>query len=158
MMMNVNQEGFERRLATVQQILHRYKLKVGFCPNYLIQVLKTKQDRILHHAVSTCDANCLYTALPFPFNNFIYKVDLVTPAVPATFSHPQPCTSLQTVYRRWLCALAIPWRRASTTLTALRMRSLPSPSRGSQSGMPVSHQWCLLCMPGLRAGTQRCLT
>lgn len=30
---------------------------------------------------------------PFHFNNFIYKVDLAAPAVPATFSNQQPCTS-----------------------------------------------------------------
>ena len=31
---------------------------------------------------------------PFQFNNFIYKVDLATPALPSVFSASQPCTTL----------------------------------------------------------------
>ncbi|KAI5927170.1 hypothetical protein F4810DRAFT_699354 [Camillea tinctor] len=70
MAMNVNQEGYNRRLAAVQQILHKYGLE------------STKVTPIAY--VEHC---------PFHFNNFIYKVDLASPATPATFSQtPQPCT------------------------------------------------------------------
>ncbi|KAI1415376.1 hypothetical protein F5Y13DRAFT_8456 [Hypoxylon sp. FL1857] len=68
--MNVNQEGFHRRLDTLQQILQRYNLK---------STLVTPIAYVEH--------------CPFHFNNFIYKVDLEAPAVPATFPSRQPCTS-----------------------------------------------------------------
>ncbi|KAI1458493.1 hypothetical protein F4805DRAFT_140969 [Annulohypoxylon moriforme] len=68
--MNINQEGFQRRLDTLQKILQQYKLK------------STQVTPIAY--VEHC---------PFHFNNFIYKVDLEAPAVPATFSRQQPCTS-----------------------------------------------------------------
>ncbi|KAI1100154.1 hypothetical protein F4804DRAFT_336538 [Jackrogersella minutella] len=69
--MNVNQEGFYRRLDALQRILQQYKLK---------------STRVMPIAYAE---HC-----PFHFNNFIYKVELETPAVPATFTKKQPCTSI----------------------------------------------------------------
>lgn len=49
---------------------------------------------------------------PFPFNNFIYRVDLESPAVPSTFADKQPCTlpvpeaGISTVILRMSNALA----------------------------------------------------
>ncbi|OTA90239.1 hypothetical protein M434DRAFT_78189 [Hypoxylon sp. CO27-5] len=68
--MNVNQEGFHRRLDALQKILQQYNLKVS-C--YLTPIAYVE--------------HC-----PFHFNNFIYKVDLESPAIPATFPNQQPCT------------------------------------------------------------------
>lgn len=68
--MNVNQEGFQRRLDALQKILQQFNLK------------STQVTTIAY--VKDC---------PFHFNNFIYKVDLADPAVPTTFSGQQPCTS-----------------------------------------------------------------
>ncbi|OTA67279.1 hypothetical protein K449DRAFT_419927 [Hypoxylon sp. EC38] len=68
--MNVNQEGFHRRLDALQKILQQYNLK------------STQVTPIAY--VEHC---------PFHFNNFIYKVDLESPAIPATFPNQQPCTS-----------------------------------------------------------------
>lgn len=65
--MNVNQEGFDRRLAVVQQILQQYSLQ-------------SKEVTPIAY-VEHC---------PFHFNNFIYRVDL---ASPATFPGRQPCTT-----------------------------------------------------------------
>ncbi|ETS74001.1 hypothetical protein PFICI_13867 [Pestalotiopsis fici W106-1] len=66
---NVNHEGYSRRLDTVQRILQRFGLK-------------SAQISTIAY-VEHC---------PFPFNNFIYKVELHTPAVPASFADNQPCT------------------------------------------------------------------
>ncbi|OTA99897.1 hypothetical protein M426DRAFT_66870 [Hypoxylon sp. CI-4A] len=68
--MNVNQEGYHRRLDAVQQILQQYNLK------------STNVTPLAY--VEHC---------PFPFNNFIYKVDLEAPAIPSTFHEQQPCTT-----------------------------------------------------------------
>ncbi|OTB18830.1 hypothetical protein K445DRAFT_19439 [Daldinia sp. EC12] len=68
--MNVSEEGFCRRLDALQQILRQYNLK------------STRVTPIAY------DQRC-----PFPFNNFIYKVELREPAVPTKFPDRQPCTS-----------------------------------------------------------------
>ncbi|KAI0377940.1 hypothetical protein F5Y04DRAFT_263094 [Hypomontagnella monticulosa] len=67
--MHVNEAGYNRRLDAVQKILKSYGLK---------------SSRV---APIAYDPFC-----PFHFNNFIYKVDLQTPALPGTFHPAQPCT------------------------------------------------------------------
>jgi hypothetical protein len=68
--MNVNQEGFDRRLAVVQHILQQHGLQ-------------SKEVAPLAY-VEHC---------PFHFNNFIYRVDLASAVTSATFSGQQPCTT-----------------------------------------------------------------
>ncbi|KAI1390827.1 uncharacterized protein F4822DRAFT_164205 [Hypoxylon trugodes] len=68
--MNINQEGFGRRLDVIQKTLKQYNLK------------STKVTPIAY--VEHC---------PFYFNNYIYKIDLESPAVPATFPKNQSCTT-----------------------------------------------------------------
>ncbi|KAI0119265.1 phosphotransferase enzyme family-domain-containing protein [Daldinia grandis] len=68
--MDVNQEDFDRRLEALQRILQQYSLK------------STQVTPIAY--VEHC---------PFHFNNFIYKVELDAPVVPATFPQEQPYTS-----------------------------------------------------------------
>jgi hypothetical protein len=68
--MNVNQEGFDRRLALVQRILQQHGLQ--------------SRDVTPVAYVEHC---------PFHFNNFIYRVELRTAATAATFPGDQPCTT-----------------------------------------------------------------
>jgi hypothetical protein len=68
--MNINQEGYTRRLDRVTHILSQFGLK------------SISVEPIAY--VETC---------PFYFNNYIYKVNLETPALPAVFSTKQPCTT-----------------------------------------------------------------
>lgn len=68
--MNINQEGYTRRLDRVKNILSQFGLK------------STSVEPIAY--VETC---------PFYFNNYIYKVNLETPALPAAFGTKQPCTT-----------------------------------------------------------------
>ncbi|KJZ76369.1 hypothetical protein HIM_04098 [Hirsutella minnesotensis 3608] len=67
----MNSEGFERRHAVVHGILRQYGLQC---------------DEVIPVAY---DERC-----PFPFNNFIYRVVLSSPATAANFTKagPQPCT------------------------------------------------------------------
>ncbi|KAI1821831.1 hypothetical protein F4861DRAFT_440782 [Xylaria intraflava] len=54
-------------------------------PRYIVTTLTTVQST---QVSPTADVeHC-----PFPFNNFIYKVDLRHPAVPTMFPGRQPCT------------------------------------------------------------------
>ncbi|KYK56499.1 hypothetical protein DCS_03499 [Drechmeria coniospora] len=69
--MNVNQEGFDRRLVVVKQILQCFNLK-------------STQVTPLAYA-----ERC-----PFPYNNFSFKVDLACPATCASFPGRQPGTSV----------------------------------------------------------------
>ncbi|KAI3395369.1 hypothetical protein diail_1425 [Diaporthe ilicicola] len=64
----VNHEGYARRLAVVQTILDRHGLAA------------TSVTPIEY------DERC-----PFPYNNFLYKLDLAAPATAANFP-PKPCT------------------------------------------------------------------
>ncbi|ROW05816.1 hypothetical protein VMCG_05139 [Cytospora schulzeri] len=68
--MNINQEGYDRRLAVVQGILHQFRLT------------STEVTPLAY--VEHC---------PFHFNNFIYKVVLDSPMFPASFPEDQPGTS-----------------------------------------------------------------
>ncbi|TQV99929.1 Protein kinase-like domain [Cordyceps javanica] len=68
--MNVNQVGYDRRLAVIQTILGEYGLK----SETVTPVAYTLQ-------------------FPWPFNNFIYKVDLQSPASVANFPGTQPGTA-----------------------------------------------------------------
>ncbi|KAJ6780437.1 hypothetical protein PWT90_07951 [Aphanocladium album] len=68
--MNVNQVGYDRRIAVIQQILAEYGLKVS--------------ETITPIAYSL--------EFPWHFNNFIYKIDLQDPATLATFTGAQPGT------------------------------------------------------------------
>lgn len=67
---NTNQEGYSRRLAVVQSVLDRHRLKAA-------SVTPVEYDE-----------RC-----PFPYNNFLYKLDLASPATAANFTPPRPCTS-----------------------------------------------------------------
>ncbi|OAA73928.1 Protein kinase-like domain protein [Cordyceps fumosorosea ARSEF 2679] len=68
--MNVNQVGYDRRLAVIQTILGKFGLK---------------SEAVTPIAYSL--------QFPWPFNNFIYKVDLEIPASPAHFPGTQPGTT-----------------------------------------------------------------
>lgn len=68
--MNINQEGYDRRLAVVQGILHQFGLT------------STEVTPLAY--VEHC---------PFHFNNFIYKVVFGSPVFPTAFSKGQPGTS-----------------------------------------------------------------
>ncbi|KAH8893473.1 hypothetical protein GQ53DRAFT_822154 [Thozetella sp. PMI_491] len=64
---NVNHEGFERRMSAVKQILERHGLEAtAITPIAYIE-------------------HC-----PFRFNNFIYKVELASPALPMNFPSTLP--------------------------------------------------------------------
>lgn len=67
---NVNQEGYHRRLAVVRTILERHHLTAA-------SVTPVEYDE-----------RC-----PFPYNNFLYKLELSSPATAANFA-PKPCTIL----------------------------------------------------------------
>ncbi|KAK2027852.1 hypothetical protein LX32DRAFT_428293 [Colletotrichum zoysiae] len=69
MVVNVNDAGFERRLAVVQQILHDYGLQAS--------------------NISTLAYDEEYQ---YPFNNFLFKVELTTPAFASSFPGTQPGT------------------------------------------------------------------
>lgn len=70
---NINQSGYNRRLAVVQTILDR------------------------HHLTATSVTPVEYDeGCPFPYNNFLYKLDLNSPATAANFA-PKPCTTLPPV-------------------------------------------------------------
>ncbi|KAI9146891.1 hypothetical protein HJFPF1_13461 [Paramyrothecium foliicola] len=68
--MRPNQEGFERRLGAVRNIVGQY----GLAPTRITPIAYVE--------------HC-----PFMFNNYIFKVDLASPAVPASFPQKQPCTT-----------------------------------------------------------------
>lgn len=67
--LNINQSGYDRRLAVVQAILDRHRLTAT-------SVTPVEYDE-----------RC-----PFPYNNFLYKLDLASPATTANFAK-KPCTS-----------------------------------------------------------------
>lgn len=67
---NTNQEGRSRRLAVIQSILDRHRLTAD-------SITPVEYDE-----------RC-----PFPYNNFLYKLDLASPATAANFAPPRPCTS-----------------------------------------------------------------
>lgn len=67
--LNINQAGYDRRLAVVQTILDRHRL------------VATSVTPVEY------DERC-----PFPYNNFLYKLDLASPATTANFA-PKPCTT-----------------------------------------------------------------
>lgn len=67
---NINQEGYDRRLAIVRTILERHHLTAA-------SVTPVEYDE-----------RC-----PFPFNNFLYKIELSSPASAANFA-PKPYTIL----------------------------------------------------------------
>lgn len=67
--LNINQAGYDRRLAVVQTILDRQRLMAA-------SVTPVEYDE-----------RC-----PFPYNNFLYKLDLASPATTANFA-PKPCTT-----------------------------------------------------------------
>lgn len=66
---NTNQTGYDRRLAVVQSILDRHRL---------VATSITPVEYVEH--------------CPFPYNNFLYKLDLAAPATAANFD-PKPCTT-----------------------------------------------------------------
>lgn len=70
---NINQAGYDRRLAVVQTILDRHRLAAT-------SVTPVEFDE----------------RSPFPYNNFLYKLDLASPATAANFA-PKPCTTLTPV-------------------------------------------------------------
>lgn len=70
---NINQAGYNRRLAVVQTILDRHRLTAT-------SVTPVEYDE----------------RSPFPYNNFLYKLDLVSPATAANLA-PKPCTALAPV-------------------------------------------------------------
>lgn len=70
---NINQAGYTRRLAVVQTILDRHRLTAT-------SVTPVEYDE-----------RC-----PFPYNNFLYKLDLASPATAANFAK-KPCTTLPPV-------------------------------------------------------------
>ncbi|KAJ8097811.1 phosphotransferase [Lipomyces tetrasporus] len=68
-MANINHEGYQDRLALVEDILRKY----GLQPTDVTPVAYEK--------------DC-----PFPYNNFIYKVELTEPVTPSSFSDAPSCT------------------------------------------------------------------
>lgn len=67
---NTNHAGYSRRLAVVQSILDRHRLTA-------VSITPVEYDE-----------RC-----PFPYNNFLYRLDLASPATAANFAPPGPCTS-----------------------------------------------------------------
>ncbi|KAJ0116818.1 hypothetical protein J7T55_009969 [Diaporthe amygdali] len=67
---NINHAGYDRRLAVIQTILDR----LGLTATSITPV------EYVEHS-------------PFPYNNFLYKLDLAAPAIAANFT-PKPCTTL----------------------------------------------------------------
>ncbi|ETS76163.1 hypothetical protein PFICI_11550 [Pestalotiopsis fici W106-1] len=72
---NINQEGFQRRLDVIASILNSYQLEVRQAT--AVTPVEYEED------------------CPFPYNNFIYKIELSSPLGPSTFSAgtPRPGTS-----------------------------------------------------------------
>lgn len=74
----------------MEQILQQYGLKVSF-----LQWVQRGRTRISQWNQSTEITPVAYVDyVPFPFNNYIYKVNLAAPAVPGSFPCNQPCISL----------------------------------------------------------------
>ncbi|GKT52385.1 uncharacterized protein ColSpa_12566 [Colletotrichum spaethianum] len=69
MVVNVNHAGFERRLSVVQQLLHGRGLQAS-----IISTLAYDEE------------------YAYPFNNFLFKVELATPAFASSFPGTQPGT------------------------------------------------------------------
>lgn len=89
-MMNINQDGYGRRMVVVQEILQHLGLNVSTFSS-VIRSYSVNDFRILKPSEVTPLAyveNC-----PFHFNNFIYKVSLESPALPANFPGRQIGTS-----------------------------------------------------------------
>ncbi|KAK8923387.1 hypothetical protein H634G_07522 [Metarhizium anisopliae BRIP 53293] len=66
MVLNVNQRGFQRRLAVVEQILQSHDLRA-----LNISTLAYSEEYLC------------------PFNNYLFKVELATPALSSSFSGTQ---------------------------------------------------------------------
>ncbi|KID82232.1 Protein kinase-like domain protein [Metarhizium guizhouense ARSEF 977] len=70
MVLNVNQGGFQRRLAVVEQILQSHDLQASN-----ISTLAYSEEYL------------------YPFNNYLFKVELATPALSSSFPGTQPGTT-----------------------------------------------------------------
>lgn len=91
--MNVNQMGFERRLIVVQQLLHGHGLQVGdqFCRAATALLLIGLSPPPPPQASNI--SNLAYDEqYQYPFNNYLFIVELEIPALTSTFPGTQPGT------------------------------------------------------------------